>query len=100
MDINTNSDNVFEYVDFINGGSNTGYGVVDIGASAKLSMSNCKISGSLGRGLSTASSSVIGAFANNLIEGCDKEPVLLGSLSQAGKFDETSALGNNTDKIV
>jgi hypothetical protein len=100
VDVNTNSDNVFDYVDFINGGSSTGYGVVNIGSSGKLSMTNCKISGSLGLGLYTASGSVIGAFANNIIEGCNKEPVHLGHLSQTAKFDETSTLNNNTDQFV
>ena len=100
LEISTNSDNILQYVEFINGGKNTGYGVVRLGGSGQLSMSNCKIDGSLGLGLSTSGSAVLKKFEKNVIENCNKEPVHLGHISQAGAFDETSTLANNNDKFV
>ena len=98
--INTNSDNILQYVEFINGGKDTGSGVVRLGSSGQVSMENCTIDGSLGLGISTSGSSVMKKFTNNVIKNCNKEPIHLGHISQAGAFDESSTLANNSDKFI
>lgn len=100
ISINTNSDNIMQYVECLNGGKSIDYGVVRLDGSGQLSMNNCKINGSLGLGFSTSSGAVLKSFENNVIENCNKQPVHLGVISQAGAFNETSTLNNNTDNFI
>jgi hypothetical protein len=100
IDITTNSDNIMQYVECINGGKDVNNGVIRVSSQGQLSMSNCKINGSLGLGVTTSGSSVIKKFESNVIENCNKQPVHLGNISQAGVFDETSTLSNNNDKFI
>jgi len=100
IDISTNSDNILEYVEFINGGSSTSNGVLRVTGSGTASISNCKITGSLGQGINTSASATIKKFQNNTVTGCEKEPVFLGHISQVADFDMTSKLtGNTTDYV-
>ena len=100
IDISTNSDNILEYVEFINGGSSTSNGALRITGSGTASISNCKITGSLGQGINASASATIKKFQNNTVTGCEKEPVYLGHISQVADFDITSKLtGNTTDYV-
>ncbi|MDR2926722.1 MAG: DUF5018 domain-containing protein, partial [Cytophagaceae bacterium] len=49
--INTNSDNVLQYVECINGGHADDAGVGRIGSGAQVTMTNCTVNGSLGMGV-------------------------------------------------
>ena len=100
IDIGTNSDNILEYVEFINGGSSSNNGALRITGSGTASISNCKITGSLGQGINTSSSATIKKFRNNTVTGCAKEPVYLGHVSQAADFDISSDLKGNTNDYV
>jgi len=100
--IETNKENQFNYVDFMNGGSFNQEGVVNVSAEgAKLNMTNCKISGSLGYGVYFPHGTQrFTAFNNNVIERCDKSPVALFWLTQAEFFDKTSNLTGNGQNYV
>jgi hypothetical protein len=100
--IETNAENTFEYVDFINGGKRTGgAGVVELwGDGSQLNMSHCKISGGLAYGLyCTYLPGVIPTFKNNVIEGC-VTPVYLNNVRQVVDFDMTSTYTGNTNNYV
>ncbi|MDR2926847.1 MAG: DUF5018 domain-containing protein [Cytophagaceae bacterium] len=99
--INTNSDNVLQYVECINGGRADDAGVVRIGSGAQVTMTNCTVNGSLGMGVSTGGSvAVFKKFENNTIKNCNKAPVYLDHISHAAAIDETSALAENAEKFI
>ncbi|MDR2205025.1 MAG: DUF5018 domain-containing protein [Flavobacteriaceae bacterium] len=103
IDIYSSTDNTFKYCDFINGGSGTGWGVVNnYGGNAKVSMENCNISGSLGYGYYISSTNVqaVMEFKNNTITGCDKAPVYVNTIYNAQKFDATSIMTGNVNDYV
>lgn len=70
------SDNQFEYVQFLRGGSDdSNYGNV-VSVKGKISMKNCLVDGSLGNGVLTGSDGYFNAFENNTIKNCAKNPWL------------------------
>ena len=92
------SDNKFEYVDFINGGSNDN-AVVYVDGDAKLSMKNCLIDGSLGNGIVV--DGTLTAFENNTITDCEKYPIELRTgvhVNQIGTGNDFT--GNDYDMIL
>ena len=72
------NDNVWEYVEFLRGGSNDYMwdGVVDL-SSAWVSMKHCTIDGSLGSGISLDYDSKFLAFENNTIKNCTSYPLVI-----------------------
>ena len=71
------NDNVWEYVQFIRGGSSdyVWEGVVDI-QGAKLAMRNCTIDGSLGYGIDMEYGARFTAFEGNTIKNCAQYPIV------------------------
>jgi hypothetical protein len=98
--IKTGNQNIMQYVELENGGSETNYGVVWVDTDAKLSMTNCKITGSKGYGIYINTTATLTAFANNVITGCDRAPARLMNLSQTGVLDLTSTLTGNGDNYI
>ena len=95
------SDNQFEYVQFINGGSREDWAVVMLYYNAKLKMNNCLIDGSLGSGaMATDASQKFTSFENNTIKNCEKYPVRVADLSQCSVLNETSQLSQNSLPVV
>jgi hypothetical protein len=98
ISVGTNNDNRMEYVDFINGGKETSYGVIRL--SGTLSMNNCKISGSKANGFYTSSAATLTEFNGNVIDGCNACPVWLSNISQTSAIDSSSTLTGNTDDYI
>ncbi|MDR3266837.1 MAG: hypothetical protein LBT24_04610 [Tannerella sp.] len=101
LHIETNKENVLQYVDLINGGSRANEGgVLATNYDAKISMTNCKISGSLGHGIYLYNEPArFTAFSNNVIEHCNAQPAYVRTLYNI-PFDNTSNLtGNGIDYI-
>ena len=105
----SNTDNRFEYCDFINVGSV--YGTTSGGmrlSDAKAGFSHCKISGGLGYGIHISSSSIadcqLTAFSNNVIEGFDNYPPVFiyssGGLKLLEKFDMTTDMTKNAHQYI
>ena len=71
------ADNVWEYVEFINGGSDdyVWNAVIDL-QGAKVSMKNCTIDGSLGYGIDMEYEARFTAFEGNTIKNCDQYPIV------------------------
>ena len=102
--VKTEKDNIFNYVDFINGGSQTHttnrYGVFALD-NAKASISHCKILGGLADGIVMWDKCNITAFDNNIVENVDRAPVYMrNEFSKLSKFDMTSTFTNNTNKYI
>lgn len=98
------TDNVWEYVNFKNGGSDDYQwgGVVDI-QDAKVSMKHCTVDGALGVGISIEGSSELLAFDNNTIKNCGTFPVNSESLSAVLPItigNKFLSNGNNAVQIV
>lgn len=87
------SDNQWEYVEFIRGGSDEGIWspVVDL-ESAKLSMKNCTIDGSLNNGMCLEYGSILTAFENNTIKNCAGSPIIIEEAESLFSIPD----GNNT----
>jgi len=100
LEIYSYADNILEYVDFINGGSSTSYGVVWIAYNTKVSMNNCLIDGSKAYGFFSDPDAEIPSFSNNTIKNCDKAPIWFNSLSSAAALDASSLLTGNTNDYV
>ena len=92
--VNSNrSDNQFEYVNFINGGS---YGeVVEI--NGKLSMKHCVINGATNYGVFVGGS--FSAFENNTVKNT-KCPVLLTNHKQVNNLGAGNTYTNNTKNMI
>jgi hypothetical protein len=87
------SDNQFEYVNFINGGS---YGeVVEI--NGKLSMKHCMINGATNYGVFVGGS--LSAFENNTIKNT-KCPVLLTNYMAVNNLGAGNTYTNNTNNMI
>ena len=74
-------DNNIEYVQFINGGSDENWGVVNVDGGAKLTMKNCTFDGSLGYGVVAYSDGSLLEFENNTIKNVEKYPLTMGLVS-------------------
>jgi hypothetical protein len=101
--VQTTTENQFAYVDFLNGGSRTDFqndpAVLDLD-DARVSISYCKISGSLCHGI-YIDAGKIDDFDHNTIENVDKVPIWMwGELSLLAKFDMTSDFTNNPNKYI
>ena len=91
------SDNQFEYVQFLRGGSNDiAYaGVVDV--TGKLSMKHCLVDGGLSNGVSLESEGYLTAFENNEVRNCSYYPVRVENFESACKgFNATNTFSGNT----
>jgi hypothetical protein len=92
--VNSNrSDNQFEYVNFINGGSYDE--VVEI--NGKLSMKHCTVNGATNYGVFVGGS--LSAFENNTVKNT-KIPVLLSNHIQANNLGTGNTYTNNTNNMV
>ena len=92
--VNSNrSDNQFEYVNFINGGSYDE--VVEI--NGKLSMKHCTVNGATNYGVFVGGS--LPAFENNTVKNT-KIPVLLSNHIQANNLGTGNTYTNNTNNMV
>lgn len=80
----TRSDNQFEYVQFLRGGSGETYweGVVNV--NGRLSMKHCTIDGSLKNGL-TIDDGYMNAFEGNTIKNCGASPFFTANFAAACK---------------
>ena len=95
------SDNQFEFVQFINGGSDNDWAVVVLFYNAKLRMNNCLVDGSLGCGVMTTDfSQDLSSFDYNTIKNCDKYPLSIEDLAQCRVLNETSSLSLNARPMV
>lgn len=97
------SDNQFEYVQFLRGGSDDGLwaGVVHL-ANGKLGMKNCLIDGSLGMGVVCEyEDACFTAFENNTIKNCAANPWICEYFSAACKNIGTgNSFANNGTNMV
>jgi hypothetical protein len=102
ININSNTDNVIRYADFVNGGSNTSYAMLEIGSGAKASIDHVTVNGSGGYGISIDEKADIPVFQHNTITGCDKAPVWIDNLyvtRSATAFDDTNSFTGNTGSM-
>ncbi|MBO4488274.1 MAG: hypothetical protein J5741_01275 [Bacteroidales bacterium] len=89
------ADNQFEYVKFINGGSNEA-DVVYVGG--KISMKHCTIDGALGNGICVSGS--LSAFENNTIKNVDKFPVWLNDHNMVNSLGSGNNYTNNGKNMI
>jgi hypothetical protein len=90
------ADNQFEFVHFINGGSNEDWSVIELDFGAKLKMNNCLIDGSLGSGIICShESSKLSEFNNNVIKNCQKSPMVFSDIMQLTTLNKTSDFRQN-----
>jgi hypothetical protein len=99
--IYSNTDNDFQYVDFINAGSGSSEfdGVVWMNSNTNLRMSYCTIDGSKSYGFYAGNGAVIPVFHHNTIRNCDRAPAYLYNLYStlaANAFDNTNTFTQNT----
>ncbi|MDR1353831.1 MAG: hypothetical protein LBK05_11175, partial [Treponema sp.] len=74
--IRSKTDNSFDYVDILNGGSGTAaYSCVVHVYPGSLSMTNSLIDGSASNGITTEGGGVLTAFSQNTVSNCGKAPV-------------------------
>jgi hypothetical protein len=106
--VESNTDNRFDYCDFLNMGSadsrtTGGMQLTD----AKAGITHCKFTNGLGTGLRTSNNSghcEFSAFNNNVFEGYENEPPVIltydQSLTLLGKFDMTSDFTRNAKQYI
>ena len=90
------NDNQFEYVNFINGGSNESDVVYLEG---KLSMKHCIVNGSLGNGVATSYDGIFTAFENNIIKNT-VYPVWLNDHETVGCLGTGNTYASNTHNMI
>jgi hypothetical protein len=94
------SDNEMKYVQLINSGSSSTYGVIYISSGSALKFDNCTIDGALGNGLYVSGDGKVSSFTNNTIKNCDKSPIfsdyIAGVIAVSGPNTYTS---NGENKI-
>ena len=95
------TDNVWEYVEFIRGGTSDyeWSAVVDV-QGAKLSMRNCTIDGSLGCGMDLDYEAKLIAFEGNTIKNCAKYPIISGDWCSLFDLTANNTFSNNTKNFV
>lgn len=89
------NDNMMEYVDFINGGSNED-NVLDV--SGTLSIKNCLIDGSTGDGIYV--SGKLTAFENNTIKNCAGFPLVISHDLLINQLGTDNTYTNNTKNMI
>lgn len=90
------TDNQFEYVDFINGGSDEN--VISVDGDAKLSIKNCVIDGSLGDGIYL--SGTLTAFENNTIKNCERYPIEVRNGLHINQLGTGNSYESNTKNMI
>jgi len=95
------NDNVWEYVQFIRGGSDEykWSAVVDV-EGAKLSMRNCTIDGSLGSGLDLEGETRLLAFEGNSIKNCAEYPIVGDSWKTFFDLNANNTFSNNGKNLI
>lgn len=89
------NDNQFEYVNFLNGGSDNDVVCVE----GKLSMKHCTINGSLHNGVTTTNGGVFSAFENNIIKNT-KYPIWLEKQETVNCLGTGNTYANNTHNMI
>ncbi len=92
------ADNMMEYVDFINGGSDDGYAVLHVDGNAKLSVKHCLIDGSLGNGIQV--DGTLTAFENNTIKNCEKYPMEITNANHVNQLGTGNTYTANTINMI
>ncbi|MBR6491529.1 MAG: DUF5018 domain-containing protein [Bacteroidales bacterium] len=90
------NDNQFEYVEFINGGSNENTVISNEG---KLSMKHCLINGGLGNGVELYFEGMFTAFENNTIKNVNY-PLWINAYEKAGILGGGNTYTNNTNNMI
>ena len=90
------NDNQFEYVDFINGGSNENAVISNEG---KLSMKHCLINGGLGNGVELFWEGMFTAFENNTIKNVNY-PLWINAYEKASILGGGNTYTNNTNNMI
>ena len=101
--LSNRSDNQFEYVRFINGGSNYGSTNSVVEVPGMISMKNCLIDGSLGLGFAITGAGRATAFENNTIKNVNTYPVYLDGHNKVnclGTGNNYISNGKNMIKLV
>lgn len=99
VEYNSNrADNQLEYVSIINAGSNNYYAALTINSDAGVNIKNSRIENSATFGLDVIGT--LNGFMNNVITGCNQEPVKISYIDEAVKLDAASQLtGNAKDHV-
>jgi hypothetical protein len=96
VQVNSNrSDNQFEYVNFINGGS---YEEVVL-IYGKLSMKHCTVNGATNYGVFVGQDGKFSAFENNIVKNT-KCPLVLSNHKQVNNLGTGNAYSNNTKNMI
>ena len=90
------TDNVMEYVDFINGGSDNGGEVLYVDGT--LSMKNCLIDGSRGKGMYVRGT--LTAFENNTIKNCESYPIGISEAIHVNQLGTGNTYTGNTKNMI
>lgn len=90
------NDNQFEYVEFVNGGSDD----MVVSVEGKLSMMHCTIDGSLHNGVAAGGDSHFIDFENNTIKNCGEYPVVLYNAAKVGSLESGNRYINNTSNMI
>lgn len=90
------NDNQFEYVEFINGGSDENAVVANEG---KLSMKHCLIDGGLGTGVELYYAGVFTAFENNIIKNVNY-PLWINEHEKASSLGSGNIYLSNTNNMI
>lgn len=90
------TDNVMEYVDFINGGSDNGGEVLYVDGT--LSMKHCLIDGSRGKGMYVRGT--LTAFENNTIKNCESYPIGISEAVHVNQLGTGNTYTGNTKNMI
>lgn len=90
------ADNMMEYVDFINGGSDNGGEVLLVDGT--LSMKNCLIDGSRGKGMYVRGT--LTAFENNTIKNCESYPIGISEAVHVNQLSTGNTYTGNTKNMI
>ena len=94
--ISNRADNVMEYVDFINGGSNDGGEVLLVDGT--LSMKHCLIDGS--RGIGMYVNGKLTAFEYNTIKNCESYPLGISEADHINQLGTGNEYTDNTKNMI
>lgn len=90
------NDNQFEYVNFINGGSDNEVVFVE----GKLSMKHCNILNSASNGVSLGWDGVFTAFENNHFQNCETYPIVLNAQIKVNCLGTGNTYTNNNKNMI
>lgn len=92
------ADNILEYVEIRNGGSDDDNGTVIISSQASLAVRNTLLYGSTGYGFEV--NGELREFSNNTVRDCEKAPVVASDIKRVEAMDATSTFTNNKKNYV